>query len=186
LWPYPVRRSIWRPPAMATMTWKYRERNRGVTAPIYYSALARLTPSGHCAARSLLRASPGRPSMATRATHPRARRSTRPAAELVELLPRGSFSAGYHGLLQKNPRTCRGIRVEQVQGKNPNTSYIGGYAAHEVPIRSTFFQLLRPSDDKADCRYFISGEYTSYYRKIQWLRGQFSSLLRCFKFVANL
>src|SRR5271170_5173771 len=30
---------------------------------------ARLAPSGHCAAQSLLRASPGWPSMATRTTH---------------------------------------------------------------------------------------------------------------------
>ncbi len=47
------------PNPMATITWKYRERNRDFTAPIYYSALARLTPSGHCATLSLLRASPG-------------------------------------------------------------------------------------------------------------------------------
>jgi hypothetical protein len=105
---------------MATMTWKYRERNRGFTAPIYYSALAR-----------------------------------------------GSFSAGYHGLLQKNPRTCRGIRGEQVLGKNPNTSYIGGYAAHEVPSRSTFFQLLRPSNDGAAYRYYIGADDNRYHIKIQ-------------------
>src|SRR6202040_4447774 len=44
------------------------------------------SPSGHCATQSLLRASPGWPSMPTRATHashPRSRRSSRPPAGLV-------------------------------------------------------------------------------------------------------
>src|SRR5260370_38726088 len=110
--------------------------------------------------------------MATRATHashPRARRSTRPAAELVELLPRGSFSAGYHGLFQKNPRTCRGIRGEQVPGKNPNTSYIGGYAAHEC-LRSTSFQVLRLGNDRAASRYSVAGDYIRSHTKVNWLR----------------
>jgi hypothetical protein len=70
-------------------------------------------------------------------------------------------------LAQKNPRTCRGIRGEQVLGKNPNTSYIGGYVAHEVPSRSTFFQLLRPRNDGAAYRRFTDHDYISYYRKIQ-------------------
>jgi hypothetical protein len=87
---------------------------------------------------------------------------------------------------QKNPRTCRGIRGEQVLGKNPNTSYIGGYAAHNVPTRSTFFQLLRPSNDRAAYRYFIGDYYTSYHRKIQWLQSRFGILLHYVKYVANL
>src|SRR5260370_41251430 len=105
--------------------------------------------------------------MATRATHashPRARRSTRPAAELVELLPRGSFSAGYHGLFQRNPRTSRGIRGEQAPGKNPTTSYIGGSAPHECQ-GSTSFRLLRLGNDSAAGRYSLGGAYFSCHRK---------------------
>ncbi len=61
---------------------------------------------------------------------------------------------------EKNPRTCRGIRGEQVQGKNPNTSYIGRYATHKVPSRSTFFQLLRRSNRESMHGYSSVSKHT--------------------------
>jgi len=87
--------------------------------------------------------------------------STRPSAELVELLPRGSFSAGYHGIFQKNPRTGRGIRGEQVPGKNPDRPTLEDTRHMRVPSRSTFFQLLRRSNARAAYGCFTGANYIS-------------------------
>jgi hypothetical protein len=43
------------------------------------------------------------------------------------------------GARQKNPRTCRGIRVEQVLGNNPTRPWLEDTFATHWPLRSTLF-----------------------------------------------